>query len=108
MLKKILRVKNFADFKELFDDGEYFGDKLFYIKYKTNIFKFAKISIVVPKKVEKLAVNRNRIRRKYGEIIRLNYSKFKSGFNYIIIIKEPGKAASSDEILNGLDRFFKV
>ncbi len=89
MLSKKYRVKKFKDFDELFDKGEFKSASSFYIKYIENKEDYTKISVVVPKKVAKLAVVRNRIKRQLSEIVRLKYKEIKPGYNILIVCK-PG------------------
>lgn len=89
MLAKKYRVKDMKDFKELLDNGEYFGVKELYIKYINNNLNFSKISVVVPIKIDKRAVVRNRIKRQLSEIIRLMYKDIKPGFNIVLFCKSP-------------------
>lgn len=89
MLKKKYRVKNIKDFKELLNNGEYFGTKEFYIKFVKNDLIYSKISVVVPIKIDKRAVIRNRIKRQLSEIIRLIYKDIKPGFNIVFFCKNP-------------------
>lgn len=89
MLSKKYRVKKFKEFNELFDKGDFKSASSFYIKYTKNEENYTKISVVVPKKVAKLAVTRNRIKRQLSEIIRLKYKELKPGYNIILICK-PG------------------
>lgn len=89
MLKKKYRVKNFKDFKEILENGSYFGVKEFYIKFSKNNLDYSKISVVVPIKIDKRAVVRNRIKRQMSEIIRLLYKEIKPGFNIVFFCKNP-------------------
>jgi ribonuclease P protein component len=89
MLPKKYRVKNFRDFKQLLNDGSYFGVKEFYIKCLPNNLPYSKVSVVVPVKIDKRAVVRNRIKRQLSEIIRLIYKEIKPGFNVALFCKEP-------------------
>lgn len=98
MLKKKYRVKNFRDFKELLTSGEYFGVKEFYIKFTKNNLDYSKISVVVPIKIDKRAVVRNRIKRQLSEIIRSMYKDIKPGFNIVFFCKSPIVDAKPDSI----------
>lgn len=88
MLSKEFRVKKFKDFEKIFEEGNFKSVSSFYIKYIENNDSFSKVSVVVPKKVSKLAVIRNRFKRQLSEIIRLRYKELKSGFNIVVICKE--------------------
>jgi len=89
MLSKKYRVKKFKDFDELFEKGDFKSASSFYIKYAANNKNYSRISVVVPKKVAKLAITRNRIKRQLSEIVRLKYKEIKPGYNVLIVCK-PG------------------
>lgn len=98
MLKKKYRVKNFRDFKELLNNGKYFGVKEFYIKFTKNNLDYSKISVVIPVKIDKRAVVRNRIKRQLSEIIRSLYKDIKPGFNIVFFCKPSIIDAEADII----------
>lgn len=89
MLNKKYRVKKIKDFKNIINNGKYFGLNEFYIKFIPNNLDYSKISVVVPLKIHKNAVIRNRIKRQMSEIIRLIYKNIKPGFNIIFFCKSP-------------------
>ena len=103
MLKKKYRVKNFKDFKELLNSGSYFGVKEFYIKFSKNDLDYSKISVVVPIKIDKRAVVRNRIKRQISEILRLMYKNIKPGFNIVFFCKNPILNSKQKEIKDQID-----
>ena len=103
MLKKKYRVKNFKDFKELLNNGSYFGVKEFYIKFSKNDLDYSKISVVVPIKIDKRAVVRNRIKRQMSEILRLMYKNIKPGFNIIFFCKNPVLDLKQKEMKDQID-----
>lgn len=89
MISKKYRVKSFNEYKELLASGEYFGVKEIYIKYIKNDLPYSKMSVVVPIKIDKRAVVRNRIRRQLSEILRLMHKDIKKGFNIVLFCKNP-------------------
>ncbi|HQL11493.1 MAG TPA: ribonuclease P protein component [bacterium] len=89
MLKKKYRVKKIKEFKEIIKNGNYTGANEFYIKFIPNNLNYSKVSVVVPSKIEKRAVKRNRIKRQMSEIIRLIYKNIKPGFNIVFFCKSP-------------------
>ena len=84
MLPKYLKLKKF-DFEYLFKVGEKFSNKYFFIiKVKNPETKF---SVIPSSKEFKKAVERNKIKRRIYEIIRLNLKKIPEGI-YIILPKK--------------------
>jgi len=83
MLSKNLRFKNF-NFELFFKEGTKLKNNYFLIyKIKNNEKRFC---VSVPEKVSKLAVCRNRIKRKIYEVIRLNIEKISPGYYLIIVL----------------------
>ena len=54
--------------------------------FTENKKKFTRVAVVVSKKVEKSAVNRNRIRRRIYEIIRRNIDLIPKNKDYIFVV----------------------
>ncbi|MBQ3318466.1 ribonuclease P protein component [Candidatus Saccharibacteria bacterium] len=67
-----------------------FSSKELTIIYNENPKKFLRFAVVVPKKVQKLAVNRNKIRRRLYEAIRLEIKEnpfFPKSGDFIFLIR---------------------
>ena len=54
--------------------------------FTDNTRGFTRVAVVVSKKTEKLAVNRNRIRRRVYEVIRKNFEYLPKKKDYIIVV----------------------
>jgi len=70
--KKAERLKRKKVIEELFKHGSSFFDFPLLVKYLNSSEKHHQVLISVPKKYQKKAVNRNRIKRKIRESYRLN------------------------------------
>ena len=60
-----------------------------------------KFLVVVSKKVAKLAVDRNRMKRLAYEVIRNNFDKLPMGIKMVLLVKKPYEKIG-DEIIGGL------
>lgn len=60
-----------------------------------------KILIIISKKVAKLAVDRNRMKRLAYEVIYQNLEKLPEGIRMVLVIKKPYEKIG-DEIISGL------
>ena len=81
------------EIKKVFKNGSDLNSELFQLKFLPIASAAAKFAIIVGSKVSKKASVRNKIRRKFSEIIRLNISKIRPG--YLILIVAKPKLAST-------------
>lgn len=102
MLPKIYRLRLKKDFDRIFKKGKFVGQRFFTLGYIANDLEFSRFAVVVPKKVSKKAVTRNLIKRRAVEIIRLNRSKVKSGFDLAFLAKTEVKDKKYKEIKEDL------
>lgn len=106
MLAQVYSLKGENVINEILKKGrknqsENFG--VFYInKEDGSIPKFA---FVISKKISKLAVNRNRIKRAMGESIRRNVSRVPTGYNFVFLAKKNIVNKSTDEIMKEVQNF---
>ncbi len=76
-----------SEIEGVFKKGKYLNSELFSIKFSPNSTNFSRLAVIVGKKSSKKSVLRNRIKRLVSEIIRLNYSRIKPGYNIVLIVK---------------------
>lgn len=98
MLPKEKRLTNTRDFKRVYQKGSFFSVGLFSVNYLPNKSSFTRIGIVINKKVEPKAVNRNRLKRQLREVARKYYSKLPAGVDVIITIKKAAVGTKFEEI----------
>lgn len=110
MIPKANRLKRKRDFEILFEQGRFVGDSLVTAKvWKIDPTAYPKrgytvddlkIGFVVPKKVSKSAVKRNRLKRQMREVVRLmiKEEKLHVGFMLSIIGKPAMLDASYTDI----------
>lgn len=85
MLKLENRLKHEKDFDLVYKKGKSVFDKVAGVKFKANNLDCSRFAVVVGLKVSKKAVIRNKIKRQYREIIRLNLEKIAPGYDIIIL-----------------------
>ena len=94
MLHQVNRFHGHNSLKFVYRNGESVRASLMTIKYVLNPRrKNSRFAVVVSKKILKLAVGRNRIRRRIYEIVRLEKDKLRDSQDIIFII-------SSAEVAN--------
>ena len=86
-LPKKNRLSDKSGIEKVFKKGKRLDSELFSIKFLPAGNNPSQFAIVVGLKISKKAVLRNKIRRMISEIIRLNISKLKSGYNIVLMAK---------------------
>ncbi|MBI2003601.1 MAG: ribonuclease P protein component [Parcubacteria group bacterium] len=100
------RLSSSSEIKKILKDGLGLNLELFQVKFLPVSAGPSRFAIIVSSRVSKKASVRNRIKRKLSETIRLNISKFRSGF-LIVIVAKPKLASkelsgSEQELVNNL------
>lgn len=107
MLCKINRIKKKKDFEVIFKKGKSFKNSFLLFKTLPNNLKDTRFGFVVSNKVSKKAVVRNKIRRRMGEVIRLNLNDIKKGIDVVIVVLpgfEKKDFTETKEVLNKILR----
>lgn len=86
MLKKKFRLTKKDSFKTLLKEGLRKNSKMFLVKYLPNQLDYNRFSVVISKKVEKGAVKRNKVRRKFYEALRNNHKNLNIKSSDIIML----------------------
>lgn len=103
MLKKQYRLTKNKEFENVMAKGKAGYRPILMFKFIKNNLKISRVGIIVSNKVSKKASQRNLIKRRIREIIRLIFKNLKSGYDIVIvaspkIIDEQGKVLSYQEI----------
>lgn len=111
MLKKINRISSRKEFAEVKEKGEMVATSLFSIVWinptsQEAMSKQRKFGAIISKKISKKAVDRNRIRRRLMEAVRLNMNIFPEGFRGIFLVKKNILDKSEMEIEECLKKLF--
>jgi len=86
-LSKKYRLKKRKDFEKVLKKGIYYSGPCLSIKLKRNNLNISRFGIVIGSKISKKAVNRNKIKRRISEVIRLNLPNLKRGFDVVVLVK---------------------
>lgn len=79
------RIKKKKDFELAFKKGKSFKNAFFILKIVKNSLDYSRIGLVISQKVSKNAVDRNKIRRRASEIIKLELKDIKPGLDLVFI-----------------------
>lgn len=107
MLRRKYKLKKEKDFQKVFNEGKSYYSNFIGLKLINNKLDFNRFAIIISRKVSKKAVERNKIKRRIEEIIRLNFFNFKKSFDVIIITKKDILSLSYSEIEGNLMDLFK-
>lgn len=97
------RLKKEKEFEAVFKGGRTIKGRNVFLRYLINGTDKTKVGFVVSKKVSKLAVERNKIKRRMREVVRLKKKDIKDGLSIIIISLPQIKAAGYKEIKEDLE-----
>jgi len=86
MLKKLYRLKNERNFKKVARFGKKAQIDLLTLKYLETRFESSRFGIVISAKVLKKAVQRNYVKRRIIESVRLNLSQIKPGYDIVFLM----------------------
>lgn len=80
--------------------------RYFLISYQANDKPHAKLGVIVSKRMAKLAVTRNQVKRIVRESFRLNQHKL-SGYNFIVIAKQHCDKVNKLELREGVESLWQ-
>ena len=90
MLPAKQRLTKQRDFVRINKSSRPFFTAAWRLKYSANNSAENRYAVVVSTKVSKKATQRNRLKRRAREIIRLNQAKIKAGYDLIVTGQTPG------------------
>ena len=103
MLPKENRLKKEKEFEAVFKGGRTLRGKSVFLKYLINGTDQTRVGFVVSKKISKLAVERNKAKRRMRNIVRLKKDNLKEGLSIVIISLPPIKGMAYKEIKEDLE-----
>lgn len=86
MLRARYRFHSRGGVKHTYKQGKTIRQPKMKLVYNQNIKGGQRFAVVVSKRIFKHAVDRNRVRRRVYEAIRLNFDKFTKRQDYIVVI----------------------
>lgn len=108
MLAQVYSLKGKKNIDEVLKKGkknqsDSFG--VFFLDKKNN--KLPKFAFIISKKISKLAVNRNRVKRAMSESVRHNVKIVPSGYEFVFLAKKSIVKRSTEEIMEEVRKFLK-
>ncbi len=91
MLKKKNRLTKQNDFDKVFQKGSSSFDRIMGLKVLKNNFPENRFGVIVSNKVSKSAVERNKIKRRIREAIKLYSEEMKLGFDVVVVVLPEAK-----------------
>lgn len=107
MLTKHQRITKKKDFDHIFKNGKSRYSDVSGVKFVSNGLTFSRFGLIISNKVSKLAVDRNRIRRRLYTQITSLLPFMKIGYDVIVIIQPGAKNFTSVEFYKNLVDLFK-
>lgn len=105
MLKKINRISKKSEFDEIKTAGDLVASPLFGLVWVKKEEGKA-FGTIISRKISKKAVDRNQIRRRLMEAVRLNMNIFPEGFRGIFLVKKNILEKNEREIEECLKKLF--
>ncbi|MDD4333323.1 MAG: ribonuclease P protein component [Patescibacteria group bacterium] len=103
MFKKDNRLTKDKEFDNVFKTGRSSYDKNIGIKAVINNLGGSRIGILISTKVSKKAVERNKIRRRIREILKLRLNKIKKNCDLVLIVLPAAKEKTYQELEESID-----
>lgn len=89
MLAKKFRLKKEKKIKEVLNKGRFFKNDYLKLKVKENQLNYTQFATPVGLKVSKKAVDRNKIKRRLQEALRLKWERIKQGYDVLLMVEKP-------------------
>lgn len=106
-MKKNNRLRTNQDFLDIYRNGKNYWNRNLTIYVKKNNLEVSRFGYSITKKIGN-SVERNKIRRKMKEIIRLNLDCIKQGYDIIIIPKKNTVDIKYKELENAILHLLKL
>lgn len=107
MLPQNNRLQKKKDIEAVFKKGKSFREESLVLKAAENGLNVSRFGFVVSKKISGKAVERNKIRRKLSEVIRLNSEEIKKGFDILLIAIKKVEVKKIKELESLTGKLFK-
>jgi len=95
-----------AEYKQVFDSAQRVSDRHLTLFFRVNDLKHARLGLAISKKVSKLAVDRNRIKRLARESFRLQQQNLPD-VDCVVLARPSAVKADNKEIAAGFARLWE-
>lgn len=95
------RIKSRRDFLRIQAQGRKLHSRHFLILVSANQLgktTRSRLGLVITTKVDKLSVNRNRLKRRIREVFRAHQHRLSSGFDFVIVARKDATRCEMDEV----------
>jgi ribonuclease P protein component len=106
-MKRKYRLRHNSDFQRVRQIGKSYASPILVLAFLRNELEYSRFGFVVSKRLGK-AVRRNKIKRQMREIVRLEMSHIKPGFDLVFIARVPSSKASYPEISHSISKLLKT
>lgn len=106
VLLKKNRIQGGLEVQKILKKGRSLNSESFQMRFLPNEVGFTRYAVIVSLRVSRKAAKRNKIKRRLSEIVRLNLSKTKPGYDIVLITKpsalDKNYRGLSDELTDSL------
>ncbi len=107
MLAQIYSLKGQKKIEDILKNGRKVQSENFGVFFrKREDLDIPKFAFVVSKKISRLAINRNRVKRAMSESVRRNIGIIPVGLDFVLLAKKSIVSKSTDEIMKEVQEFF--
>jgi len=99
-------LKKNKEYRRIYNKGKSAADRFIVLYFLTNNTELCRFGFTVSKKVGN-AVVRNRIRRLFKEVCRLNIEKFPRGFDFILLARNSTAGCGYRQVEESLLKLLK-
>jgi ribonuclease P protein component len=106
-MKRKYRLRRQSDFQRVRCHGKSYASPIMVLAFLRNESSYSRYGFVVNKRLGK-AVQRNRIKRRMREAVRLRMIRVKPGYDLVLIARKHINQATYSEISGSLDRLLQT
>lgn len=106
-MDKRYRLRNNMEFKRVYKDGKNYWNRNLILYVRKNNMENSRVGYSITKKIGNSVV-RNKVRRRMKEILRLNFSNVKDGYDLIFIPKRNVVDISYKELESAILHILKL